>query len=136
MAAAARNAKVDLSPESHELFPPNARAVQSAQAWETRYSGVNKTAPCQPRNKANAVRNTIWLHTNPRQPNTRVSANKMAGLYAMVGVKRLLHIDPSTTPKIAAPTAIAIRIRRSVFRKKGRRSKAMRVIQEFYTVTA
>ena len=89
---------------------------------------MSKSAPCQPTNNANAARNTIWLHTKPRHPNTRVSANRMAGLYAMVGGPRPLHIDPSTTPNMAAPTIIAIRIRRSAARRKRPRSKAVRAI--------
>jgi hypothetical protein len=38
----------------------------------------------------------------------------MAGLYAIVGVRRLLQSDPSTTPQTAAETTITPRIRKSI----------------------
>ena len=50
---------------------------------------------------------------NPRHPKTNVSPNRIADRYARVGLKRVLHIDPSTMPKIATPAAISARIRRS-----------------------
>ncbi len=53
-------------------------------------------------------------HTNPRHPNTSVSPNRMAGLYAIVGVRRDLQNDPSITPHTPAQTTITPRICKSI----------------------
>ena len=70
---------------------------------------------------------------NPRHPKTNVSPNRIADRYARVGLKRVLHIDPSTMPKTATPAAITARIRRSGDIRMRSRSPGALVINGYST---
>src|SRR5215471_6260351 len=70
--AAARNANVDLSRDSHGSDFATRRAPRNAAPTDTIYAGSTR-APRQPKKYRNSPNTRTWPHNRPRQPNTRIN---------------------------------------------------------------